>query len=116
MGTGDFNGDGWADFVTANSNSSLSQLHLSDGDGTFTSSNISGSTAWGQAVALADIDGDGDLDIALGNQASDASVVYLNAPLTPFSLTDSNADGVPDLTPVPVQRCRLWCDEYHGFF
>ena len=102
MGTGDFNGDGWADFVAANSNSSLSQLHLSDGDGTFAGSNVSGGTAWGQAVALADIDGDGDLDIALGNQASNASVVYLNAPLNPLSLTDTNADGVPDLTPVPV--------------
>ena len=46
---------------------------------------------------MADVDG--DLDLIMGNLQRNR--IYRNARLT-LSLSDSNTDGIPDLTPIPA--------------
>ena len=80
IGIGDFNGDGWPDFIVTKGGIGQDRLYLNDGDGTFT--NAAGS--WGveavhagNGVSCADFDRDGDLDIYLTSYGSSTDNVGL---------------------------------------
>jgi hypothetical protein len=83
LATGDINGDGIPDLVTAetNANGNVGNvgIFLGNGDGTFQPEL---SVAAGQglsAAAVADLNGDGKLDIAVADEAGNALVVLLNS-------------------------------------
>ncbi len=63
--TGDVNGDGIDDFVSANSAFTTLYINLGRGDGSFQQADIS-IQGNGRSLALADLNGDGGLEIAIG--------------------------------------------------
>ncbi len=70
LGVGDFNGDGWMDFVVSNGNDMARQsvgVYLNHGDGSFPSTPDWTSTDIDYLghLDLADVDGDGILDLAV---------------------------------------------------
>lgn len=73
IATGDFNGDGWLDVVTANTSNDVSLL-LNDGkgDGVFSPQPNAPVEPNPTAVMTADFNGDGLLDIAVANQPDGA--------------------------------------------
>jgi Ca2+-binding RTX toxin-like protein len=113
--TGDFNGDGNQDILTANYNGTLNLL-LGNGDGTFapaeTFSDGLGSVYGGHvSMAAGDFNGDGNLDIAVAQETGTVSILLGNGDGTfqsPTTLTfsgnvdavaaaDLNGDGNDDL-------------------
>src|SRR6516164_2262760 len=112
IAAGDFNGDGKADLVVANSTANTVSVLLGNGDGTFSTKNdfATGTTPVG--VAVGDFNGDGKLDIATANANSNSISVLLGngagsfGPKTdiplgirPVALTvaDFNGDGKADI-------------------
>ena len=113
IAVGDFNGDGFPDFVEGNSGGG-NNVFLNNGTGVF---NLAYSTpdnfSTTRSVAVGDVDGDGDLDWVEGNFGSDPPRVYLNDGTgTAFvvqnirsgarntddiALADVNQDGFPDV-------------------
>jgi uncharacterized protein (TIGR03437 family) len=112
MISGDFNGDGKVDLVTANADSQDISVLLGNGDGTFqapVSYPVGG--APGGLIAV-DLNGDGKLDIAVANQKpaslsillgngdgsfSAPSVQSFGTALLGVAAADFNGDGKPDL-------------------
>jgi len=109
----DFNGDGFADMVTANTSGSTVSVLLGNGDGTFqprTDYTVGGGP---HGVAVLDVDGDGDIDIATANTSGNNVGVIRNngagafGGLTQFdgngngewaiNAADMNNDGIMDL-------------------
>lgn len=82
VGVGDFNGDGWDDFVTANrfanANAGNLSIVLNNGDGTFAPA-VTKETGVGQeyTIAIADANNDGIPDIFCGTFASPYKMVVL---------------------------------------
>lgn len=116
VATGDSNGDGHLDLISANVITSDLSLLLGDGTGNFSPANDSpfavGSIP--AAVALADLNGDGELDVVSANGGSDSVSVLLGSGAgnfvevlgSPFpvgvqpnsiALNDLNGDGRVDL-------------------
>jgi hypothetical protein len=114
LAVADFNGDGKADLVVANSGHATVTVLLGNGDGTFQGAVVYG--AGGDipaAVAVADLNGDGKRDIVVanwysgtlavllgnGNGTFQAAVPYSSGGSSPGSLAivDINGDGKLDL-------------------
>jgi FG-GAP-like repeat/FG-GAP repeat len=72
--TGDFNGDGLLDLVTANQSSNTVSVLLGKGDGTFQQAQNFDTGAGPQSLAVGDFNGDGKLDLVTVN-ANDVSVL-----------------------------------------
>ncbi|MDC0711573.1 FG-GAP-like repeat-containing protein [Stigmatella sp. ncwal1] len=109
--SGDFNGDGRVDLVTANLNTGNVSLLLDNGAGGYTPSTLSSGSS-PRGVATADFDQDGHLDIVAANSgASNVRVFYGNGDgtfgeskthatgSTPYAVlvVDLNGDGRPDI-------------------
>lgn len=77
IATGDFDGDGNLDLVTANRDTGTNTVLLGKGDGTFAAGAeiVSGPTP--RAVAVADVDSDGILDIVTPYGSSGAGGLYI---------------------------------------
>ena len=67
---GDFNGDGKADMVTANTNSNTVSVLLNNGNGTFGAAQTYAVGVSPTSVAVGDFNGDGKLDIATANEGA----------------------------------------------
>ena len=115
IATADFNGDGKADIVTANTNSNTVSVLINNGDGTFgTTENLAVGVA-PVSVAVGDFNDDGKLDIVTANQGAYYSgtlsvllgngdgtfqpAEYFSAGVNPQSVAvgDFNHDGKLDL-------------------
>ncbi len=60
--TGDFNGDGVADFIVGNENNDADELFLGNGDGTFVRTTLGANTQT-NGMWVGDLENDGDLDV-----------------------------------------------------
>ena len=111
--TGDFNGDGKIDLVTANSTANTISVLLGNGDGTFRAKVDYSVGMQPVSLAVGDFNGDGKTDIAVANQSANTLSILLgkgdgtfqaatsistgtDVP-TSVSVVDWNLDGKPDL-------------------
>ncbi|UPK26632.1 beta strand repeat-containing protein [Bradyrhizobium sp. 195] len=79
VNTGDLNGDGHADLVTANIDSNGVSVLLGNGDGTFGAATTFATGTGPSSIAIADLNGDGRLDLMTSNvNSSDVSVLLGN--------------------------------------
>jgi hypothetical protein len=112
VAVGDFNGDGKADLVAANSQSNGVSVLLGKGDGTFQAAVNYAADLAPTSVAVWDLNGDGNADLVVANQNSDDVSVLLgngdgtfqaalqySAGSLPQSVAigDFNGDGKADL-------------------
>ncbi len=112
LAVGDFNNDGKADLVTANSGENTVSVLLGNGDGTFRTHVDSDVGAKPVSVAVGDFDGDGNQDLAVVSQTALSLSILLgngdgtfqpavSAPVSssPFSVAvgDFNGDGIEDV-------------------
>nr|UZH23228.1 hypothetical protein [myxobacterium MSr12020] len=91
--TGDFNGDGKIDLVTANESSGRLSLFLGNGTGGFTSSGTISVGGGPRDVAVADFDHDGADDLAVADAANNQVVVYLGTGTGTFGARTNHAVG-----------------------
>jgi hypothetical protein len=100
MATGDFDGDGDLDLVTANLNGSSVSIRFNDGQGKF-----NGSTDLPvvnpMGVALADMNGDSVLDLLANSYKDNYVAVFLNQGVVTATRPTALAMQV-DLFPVPA--------------
>jgi hypothetical protein len=75
--TGDFNGDGKRDLVTANSTANTISVLLGNGDGTFRAKVDYSVGKQPVSLAVGDFNGDGKTDIALANQSAKTLSILL---------------------------------------
>jgi hypothetical protein len=72
LATGDFNGDGRGDVVTANANSTVA-VRLSNPDGTLQSAQSSPTGTNPRAILVGDVNNDGKLDVVTANGGGNLS-------------------------------------------
>ena len=112
LATGDLNGDGKLDLVTANVGSSTVSVLLGNGDGTFKAEVQYAVGTGPRAVAVADVNGDGKADLVTANgNGGNVSVLLgkgdgtflpavqysTDAGSVAVAVGDVNGDGIPDL-------------------
>ena len=108
----DFNGDGYLDLATANTNANNVSVLLNNGDSSFATYVTYEIDRVARAIFAADLDGDGDLDLATAHNDTNSVSVLLNNGDGSFGLyyaytvaslpqgisaADLNGDGYPDL-------------------
>lgn len=76
--TGDVNGDGHVDVVSANSQSDNFSVILGDGEGNLSEPVTYDSFRFPLAIDLGDLDGDGDLDVVTSNFFSNSFTIFEN--------------------------------------
>ncbi|MEM9373441.1 MAG: VCBS repeat-containing protein [Planctomycetota bacterium] len=125
---GDLDGDGVRDALVTQSGSSGNSRFLiamrRTGPFGFEAIGTTQTIAWARDPALVDVDADGDLDVVLGSDSSRAVTVHrnagagglaapeyyfpgstsLSARATSLQVFDANADGLPDVAFVDVDR------------
>ena len=112
VATGDLNGDGFADMVSANGKTKNISVFLNKGDGTFGEPTNFISASGPQDLVIADFDGDTNLDVAVTNRLAGNVALFLGngagslgtptffkTPSTPFAVAtdDLNGDTFADL-------------------
>jgi large repetitive protein len=98
----DFNGDGRADLVTANSGDDTVSVLLGNGDGTFQSARTFSVGNYPDSVAVGDFNGDGRMDIVTANKNSDTVSVLLGNGDGTFEPAETYATGGGYATSVAV--------------
>jgi hypothetical protein len=126
VATGDFNGDGQPDMVTANASDGTVSVLLGNGDGTFQTQKTFAVGTRPRGVAVGDFNGDGKLDLAVTNANDNTVSVLLGngdgtfQPQTPYAVGSSpgaiavgdfNGDGRPDIV---VGNYGLGCCNDNG--
>ena len=97
IATGDFNGDGKIDLVTANSNASSVSILLGTGAGTFGAKTDFATGASPLFVAVGDFNGDGKLDLAVANLGGPSVSILLGTGTGAFGAkTDFTTGNNPD--------------------
>ncbi len=98
VASGDFNGDGKIDLVTANGTANTVSVLLGNGDGTFRPG-VDYYTAGinPSAVAVGDFNNDGKIDLAVTNQISGSAIILLGNGDGTFQLAVSLAAGASPL-------------------
>jgi hypothetical protein len=91
--TGDFNGDGKIDLVTANESSGRLSLFRGNGSGGFTSSSTITVGGRPRDVVVADFNHDGVDDLAVADSANNQAVVYLGTGTGTFGTRTNYAVG-----------------------
>src|SRR5439155_753212 len=109
---GDFNGDGKADLVVANSGDNDVSILLGNGNGTFAAAVNYAAGSLPYSVAIGDFDGDGKADLAVANFNDNNVSILLGTGNGPFAaavnyaagtgpysvaISDFNGDGKADL-------------------
>ncbi|MFE7352013.1 FG-GAP-like repeat-containing protein, partial [Streptomyces sp. NPDC057543] len=112
VAVGDFNGDGFPDIVTANTNADSASVLLNNGDGTFATKTDYPTGSVPTSVAVGDFNGDGFPDIVTSNLGVSTVSVLLNNGDGTFgaktdyptgsgpvavAVGDFDGDGAPDL-------------------
>lgn len=92
VATGDFNGDGNVDIVTANSDNTVSVL-LGNGNGTFQSHVDYSAGSGAVSVAVGDFNGDGVLDLAVADQTGNTVTILKGLGNGTFQTEASYATG-----------------------
>ena len=92
IATGDFNGDGKLDFVTANFQSDNITVEMGNGNGGFTRTNIGGFIG-PAGVNVADVNGDGKSDLVVINYVANTASVLLGNGNGTFGAPVSRAVG-----------------------
>ena len=92
IATGDFNGDGKLDIVTANFQSDNISVGIGQGNGSFTRTNIGGFIG-PAGVTVADVNGDGKSDLVVSNYAGNSVSVLLGNGNGTFAAPVSRAVG-----------------------
>jgi hypothetical protein len=108
IATGDVDGDGDLDFLTANSDSrGTVSVRLNDGQGNFSSPASNAEPAVGNNpydLVLGDVDGDGDLDLLTANYNTQGTVsVRLNDGYGSFTAPPVNAEPTVGNNPYSVK-------------
>lgn len=98
MAVGDFNGDGKADLVTANSLDNTVSIRLGDGLGGFGGSTSLAMGTYPMGVVVGDFNGDGNVDIATANLNSNNISVRLGNGLGALATSAIFSWGPPLVT------------------
>jgi uncharacterized repeat protein (TIGR01451 family) len=96
IGSGDFNGDGVADFAVANGGANNVLIERGNGDGTVVAGASYNTGSGPHSIAIADVDRDGRLDLLVANSGADStSVLRGNGDGTFQSAVNFGAGSVP---------------------
>ncbi|MDD4053098.1 MAG: VCBS repeat-containing protein, partial [candidate division Zixibacteria bacterium] len=106
----DYDGNGWIDLATANSNSNTVSILLNNGNGSFQSAVDYPSDIMPHGLFSADYDRDGDMDLAIANGNSNSVSILFNTGdgtfvqggtyevgQTPLGITGGDFDGDGDV-------------------